>query len=43
MQGPFGPATRLAAAGIASMHMMYHDGQLNYVHMLHGDMEMHWK
>ena len=38
----FGPRTVLATAGIAAMHMMYHDGQLNYLHMLHGDTEMHW-
>lgn len=41
--GPFGPWTRAAAAGFASLHMMYHDGQLNTAHLLHGDTEMHWK
>ncbi len=41
--GPFGPWTRAAAAGFAALHMMYHDGQLNSVHLLHGDTEMHWK
>jgi len=41
--GPFGPWTRAAAAGFASLHMMYHDGQLNYEHLLSGDTEMHWK
>lgn len=41
--GPFAPWTRAAAAGLAATHMMYHDGQLNYVHLLHGDTEMHWK
>ncbi len=40
---PFGPWTRAAAAGFAALHMMYHDGQLNAVHLLHGDTEMHWK
>ena len=40
--GPFGPWTRLAAANFAALHMMYHDGQLNSVHLLHGDTEMHW-
>ena len=40
---PFGPWTRAAAAGLAAHHMMYHDGQLNAVHLLHGDTEMHWK
>ena len=43
VQGPFGPRTLLAAASFAAMHMMYHDGQLNYLHLLHGDTEMHWK
>ena len=41
--GPFGPWTRATAAGFAALHMMYHDGQLNSVHLLHGDTEMHWK
>ena len=40
---PLGPRTRAAAAGLAGMHMMYHDGQLNYIHLLNGDTEMHWK
>ena len=39
----FGPRTLLATANIASMHMMYHDGQLNSLHLRHGDTEMHWK
>ena len=39
----FGPRTLLATASIASMHMMYHDGQLNSLHLRHGDAEMHWK
>jgi hypothetical protein len=43
ISGPFGPWTRAAAAGFAALHMMYHDGQLNSVHLLHGDTEMHWK
>ena len=43
LQTPLGPQTRAAAAGLAAMHMMYHDGQLNSVHLLHGDTEMHWK
>ena len=41
--GPFGPWTRAEAAGFAALHLMYHDGQLNSVHLLHGDSEMHWK
>lgn len=43
VETPFGSWTRLATAGIAAMHMMYHDGQLNSLHLLHGDTEMHWK
>ena len=43
LQTPIGPRTRAGAAGLAGLHMMYHDGQLNYVHLLHGDTEMHWK
>ncbi len=43
VQTPLGPMTVLGAAGFAAQHMMYHDGQINYVHLLHGDTEMHWK
>ena len=43
ISGPFGPWTRLSAAEFAALHMMYHDGQVNSVHLLHGDTEMHWK
>ena len=43
VQTPLGPMTLLGAAGFAAQHMMYHDGQINYLHMLHGDTEMHWK
>jgi hypothetical protein len=40
---PFGrPMTRFGVAGLPSWHMMYHDGQLNYIQCLHGDGEMHW-
>ncbi len=39
---PLGPMTVLGAANFAALHMMYHDGQINYLHMLHGDTEMHW-
>ncbi len=40
---PFGrPMTRFGVAGLPSWHMMYHDGQLNYIQSLHGDGEMHW-
>lgn len=43
VETPFGPRTLLATAGIAAMHMMYHDGQINTLHLRHGDTEMHWK
>jgi hypothetical protein len=36
------PMTRLAIAELPAMHMSYHDGQLNYVHSLCGDNQMHW-
>lgn len=42
IKGPLGPMTRFAIAEIPYMHMMYHDGQLNYLQALHGDSEMHW-
>ncbi len=42
IDGPIGPMTRFALAELPAMHMMYHDGQLNYLHALHGDDQMHW-
>jgi hypothetical protein len=42
IDSPIGPMTRFALAELPAMHMMYHDGQLNYLHALHGDDEMHW-
>lgn len=40
---PFGrPMSRFAVAELPAMHMMYHDGQLNYIQTLHGDSEIHW-
>ena len=42
IDGPLGPMTRFGLAEVPAMHMMYHDGQLNYLHALHGDSEMHW-
>lgn len=38
----FGPSTVFSLAEFASLHMMYHDGQLNFLHTLHGDTAMHW-
>jgi hypothetical protein len=34
--------TLFQIAELPSTHMMYHDGQLNYIQTLHGDSEMHW-
>jgi hypothetical protein len=40
---PFGrPITLLFLAQFAAIHLMYHDGQLNYIHTLYGDTETHW-
>ena len=36
------PMSRFAVAELPSIHMMYHDGQLNYIQTLYGDSEMHW-
>ncbi len=30
-------------AAIAMMHITYHDGQLNYIQAMSGDMEVNWK
>jgi hypothetical protein len=35
--------SKFALAHLASIHMMYHDGQLNYIQSLHGDGEIHWR
>jgi hypothetical protein len=43
VQTMLGQMTLLTAAGFAALHMMYHDGQLNSLHLLHGDTEMHWR
>jgi uncharacterized damage-inducible protein DinB len=36
------PMTRFEIAELPAMHMMYHDGQLNYIQTLHGDDQIHW-
>ena len=42
-EGFFGkPQTRFSIAEFPAIHMMYHDGQLNYIHTLHGDTKIHW-
>jgi hypothetical protein len=42
-EAPLGrPMTRFAVAELPSSHMMYHDGQLNYLQTLYGDDQNHW-
>lgn len=36
------PISRFALAELPAAHMMYHDGQINYIHTLHGDRQIHW-
>lgn len=36
------PMSRFEIAQLPAMHMMYHDGQLNYLQTLHGDDQIHW-
>ena len=40
---PFGrPMTLFGIAELPSVHLMYHDGQLNYIQTLYDDTEVHW-
>ncbi|MFY9234616.1 MAG: DinB family protein [Fimbriimonadaceae bacterium] len=40
---PWGePTTAHRLAIMCVMHMMYHDGQINYIQALYGDAENHW-
>ena len=40
---PFGrPVPLFQPASLPINHMMYHDGQLNYIQQLHGDDKIHW-
>lgn len=40
---PFGrPMTFFGIAELPSVHLMYHDGQLNYIQTLYDDKEIHW-
>jgi hypothetical protein len=42
-QAPWGePMTFGALVNVAANHIMYHDGHLTLIQMLHGDAEMHW-
>lgn len=34
--------TALRMAHVCAMHLMYHDGQINYIQALYGDAEVHW-
>jgi len=36
------PSTWFSVAEFPAIHMMYHDGQLNYLHRLNGDDKIHW-
>lgn len=43
VQAPWGDTMKAyALAQMAAMHMMYHDGQVNYVQALYGDDVNHW-
>ena len=42
VESPMGTVPRLVLAQLPATHMMYHDGQLNYIQTLYGDKEMHW-
>jgi hypothetical protein len=37
------PMSRFSVAQLPAVHMMYHDGQLNYIQTLYGDKQMHWR
>jgi hypothetical protein len=37
------PMNRFSVAQLPAMHMMYHDGQVNYIQTLCGDDKMHWR
>ncbi len=40
---PWGqPMSVYALVHLTATHIMYHDGQLNYVQAINGDAEMHW-
>jgi len=40
---PWGmPMTFLEWSNIAVVHVMYHDGQLNFIQSLNGDDQIHW-
>ena len=42
IQTPSGSTTPFDLAMFCAMHINYHDGQLNYIQSLHGDVDIHW-
>lgn len=43
LEKPLGRSlSRFAVAELPAAHMMYHDGQLNYIQTLHDDTDIHW-
>ena len=41
---PWGqPVATYKMASLAASHMSYHDGQVNYIQTLYGDVRMHWE
>lgn len=42
MDSPMGKSSKGEQAEFAGVHMIYHDGQLNYVQSLNGDHAVHW-
>ncbi len=40
---PWGtPTTKFGLANMAAAHVMYHNGQVNYIQSLYGDADNHW-
>ncbi|MCO5295516.1 MAG: DinB family protein [Fimbriimonadaceae bacterium] len=37
-----GPMSAIGTASLVATHLMYHDGQLNYLQSMHGDDQVHW-
>jgi len=42
IEGPMGPMPKIGMAVLCLNHMMYHDGQFNYIQTLEGDDKVHW-
>lgn len=43
ISSPMGDTDPSKLMSLAATHMMYHDGQLNYLQAIEGDEEVHWK